>query len=88
QRLESAEEQKAQAEQAAQEATDRAEALRKQAAQSSPDVIRFKAQFERVQRELQQLRTLLNAIRESDAGTADKLTRAMEALVRQYGGNA
>ena len=87
-KLETAEAQKVLAEQAAQEATVRAEALRKQSEQANPDVIRFKAQFERVQRELQQLRTLLNAIRESDADTAAKLTRAMEALVRQYGGNA
>ena len=87
-RLETAEAQKSQAEQAAQEAAARAESIRKQSAQSNPDVIRFKAQFERVQRELQQLRALLNAIRASDEDTADKLTRAMEALVRQYGGNA
>lgn len=87
-KLETAEAQQAQARQAAAEANRRAETLKAQATQPSPDVIRFKAQFERVQHELDQLRTLLEAIRGQDPATAAKLTRAMDALVKKYGGAA
>lgn len=76
------------AERAAKEATERAEELRKKAEMANPDVIEFKTVFVQVQQDMQRLQETINRIRGVDAGTAEKLSAALAALVGKYGAEA
>lgn len=79
-KAEEAEAEAAMARAAAKHAKDDLEAAKKKLKTASPEVAAFKALFDQMQGTTQKLRAMIEKIRETDAGTADKLAAALHAF--------
>lgn len=83
-KLKAAEAAKQAAEAAAEESKKEIEALRKKVKMSDPDVIAFRAAFDRTQRDMQELSAALEKIKSSGSDAASGLEAAFRALIGKY----
>ena len=83
-KLKAAEAAKQAAEAAAEESKKEIEALRKKVKMSDPDVIAFRAAFDRTQRDMQELSAALEKIKSSGSDAAPGLEAAFRALIGKY----
>lgn len=71
------------AEAAAENARRELEEARARIKMSSPDVAAFKTMFDALQGQIAKIRELLEKIRGDDAATADKLEKALKAVIER-----